>query len=273
MPPASHPATPTSVVVGAASGMGRAVAELFAGQSRLVLADRNAEAVAAVAAELPAGPDGAPVEALECDVTDPAAVGRVAAAAGPFRSLVVTAGLSPTMAPAARIYDVNLRGTALVLEHFAPLASTGSAAVCFASTAGHLMDCSPYWPVLDEPLSDRLLDRLREVGGDTVDDPAMAYMLSKAGVMRLVRRSAMAWGHRGARLVSVSPGIIDTPMGQQEMAAQAVMSDMVAATPLQRQGAAREVARVAHFLCSDDASFVSGCDLLVDGGWVGSAIG
>ena len=263
----------TAVVVGAASGMGRAVAELFAAAGparpgRLVLADRDGRALDRLADQLPGE-----VTSIPCDVTDRQAIDRLAQAAGEFRSLVITAGLSPTMGSAQRIYDVNLRGTALLLDAFLPLASPGSAAVCFASTAGHMMDVTQYLPALDEPLSDRLVDRLREIGGQPVDDPAMAYVLSKAGVRRLVRRASMAWGRRGARLVSVSPGIIDTPMGRQEMAAQEAMAEMVKTTPLQRQASAEEVARVAHFLCSDAASFVSGCDLLVDGGWIGSNLG
>jgi NAD(P)-dependent dehydrogenase (short-subunit alcohol dehydrogenase family) len=177
------------------------------------------------------------------------------------------------MAPGPRIYDVNLRGTAHVLDAFLEFAGPGSAAVCFASTAGHMMDVSQYAPALDEPLAAEFSDRLHAIGGDAVDDPAMAYVLSKAGVMRLVRKRAAAWGKRGARLVSISPGIIDTPMGRQEYESQPAMADMVATTPLQRQASAEEVARVAQFLCSDGASFVSATDVLVDGGYIGSNLG
>jgi NAD(P)-dependent dehydrogenase (short-subunit alcohol dehydrogenase family) len=237
----------------------------------LVLVDRDEKLVSQVVDEL--GGAAAYVEGITCDITDPVALAQLAATVGDFRSLVLTAGLSPTMAPAERIYQVNLRGTALVLEAFLPHASPGSAVVCFASTASHMGDVSTFYPALDEPLADDLYERLREIGGDVVSDTGMAYMLSKSGVRRLVRRAAGAWGERGARVVSISPGIIDTPMGRQEMAEQAAMAGMVRDTPLRRQGRAEEVARVAHFLCSDAASFVSGCDILVDGGYIGSAIG
>ena len=96
----------------------------------------------------------------------------------------------------------------------------------------------------------------------------MAYIVSKHGVRRYVRRAAAGWGARQARIVSVSPGIIDTPMGNQEAAAQPLMAGMVTQTPLPRVGAADEVAAVACFLASREASFVSGCDILVDGGFI-----
>lgn len=261
----------TAVVIGAGSGMGRAVAELFAGEDRLVLADRDEATVSQVAEVLTAR--GALVEAVTCDVTDAAAVRRLADVAGEFRALVHTAGLSPTMAPGRRIYEVNLQGTAHVLDAFLQFAGPTSAAVCFASTAGHMMDVTQYAPALDDPLADDFHERLHAIGGDLVDDPAMAYVLSKAGVMRLVRKRAAAWGERGARVVSISPGIIDTPMGRQEYESQPAMAQLVATTPLKRQASAEEVARVAQFLCSDGASFVSACDVLVDGGYIGSNIG
>jgi NAD(P)-dependent dehydrogenase (short-subunit alcohol dehydrogenase family) len=251
--------------------MGRATAELFADEDRLVLADRNEAALTEVASVLTAR--GAQVETAACDVTDAAAVRRLAELTGEFRALVLTAGLSPTMAPGRAIYEVNLQGTARVLDAFLEYAGPGSAAVCFASTAGHMMDVKQYAAALDDPLADDLLERLRAIGGDLVNDPAMAYVLSKAGVMRLVRHRAADWGKRGARLVSISPGIIDTPMGRQEYDAQAAMAQMVEETPLKRQATAEEVARVAQFLCSDGASFVSACDVLVDGGYIGSNVG
>jgi len=261
----------TAVVIGAGSGMGRAVAALFAEEDRLVLADRDAAAVSQLAEVLTAR--GAQVETVTCDVTDAAAVRRLAEVTGEFRALVHTAGLSPTMAPGRRIYEVNLQGTAYVLDAFLEFAGPGSAAVCFASTAGHMMDVSQYAPALDDPLAPDFFERLHAIGGDLVDDSAMAYVLSKAGVMRLVRKRAAAWGKRGARVVSISPGIIDTPMGRQEYESQRAMADMVQTTPLQRQASAEEVARVAQFLCSDGASFMSACDVLVDGGYIGSNVG
>ena len=98
----------------------------------------------------------------------------------------------------------------------------------------------------------------------------MAYSLAKYGVIRLCQREASAWGARGARIVSLSPGIIQTPMGQQEFDQQPMMATLVAQTPLKRMGQPEEIAAAAAFLLSADASFITGCDMLVDGGVTGA---
>jgi NAD(P)-dependent dehydrogenase (short-subunit alcohol dehydrogenase family) len=93
----------------------------------------------------------------------------------------------------------------------------------------------------------------------------LAYAWSKKGVQLEAAKAAVIWGPRGGRVVSLSPGLIDTPMGRLEFANQPTMKSMVENTPLGRQGRADELAAVAAFLLSDDASYVSGVDLLVDG--------
>jgi NAD(P)-dependent dehydrogenase (short-subunit alcohol dehydrogenase family) len=101
-----------------------------------------------------------------------------------------------------------------------------------------------------------------------VEDPGAAYGLAKRGVQRLVQRAAVAWGVRGGRINSVSPGMIDTPMGRQEFEQQPLMQVMLDMTPLGREGTADELADAVTFLLSDAATFVTGTDLLVDGGIV-----
>lgn len=250
-----------NVVLGAACGMGAAVARLLASRGPLVVADRDAEGVAGVAGDL-----GARVTAMRCDVTVPEDVEALREAVGRLGALVVTAGLSPSMAAGRRIFEVNLLGTERAVRAFEAAAGEGSVAVCFASVAGHMMPGSEAVDaVLDDPLSETFFDDLAGQGFDP-DSPQLAYALSKRGVRRLVQRHAAAWGARGARILSLSPGIIDTGMGRLEAENQPMMSQMVASSALGRMGRPGEVAAVAAFLASDAASFVTGTDVLVDGG-------
>jgi NAD(P)-dependent dehydrogenase (short-subunit alcohol dehydrogenase family) len=252
---------PRNVVIGAASGMGAAVARLLAPGGRLLLADRDADRLSGVAVDLDAD-----LTTMACDVTVQADVDALREATGRLGSLVVTAGLSPSMAGGRRIYEVNLRGLERVVQAFESAIGEGSAAVCFASTAGHLLPASDELDaILDDPLSETFFDDLAGRGFDP-DNPGLAYAASKRGVVRLVRRHAAAWGAKGARLLSLSPGIIDTGMGRLEAENQPVMAQMVESSALGRMGQPEEVAAVAAFLVSDAASFMTGTDVLVDGG-------
>lgn len=251
--------------------MGFACARRLVGPgSTLVLVDRD-DAVAEAARSLD---PRAGATAIVCDVTDAKAVRELAervAARGPLRRLVHAAGVSPTMGDWRRMFTVDLVGTALVVEAFRPLAEAGTAAVCFASMSAHLLAddaAHPLNAVVDEPLAPDLLDRLEATAPDVVTDAGGAYAWAKQGVVRLVEREAAAWGERGARICSVSPGIIDTPMGRQELEKQPAMTVMLDHTPAGRQGTAEDLAGVVAFLLSDQAAYVTGTDVRVDGGVV-----
>ncbi len=248
--------TTVAVVTGAARGMGRACVDAVRSQVDLVVAaDLDAPAV-----------DGA--VGVACDVSDPVAVAGLVErvrALGTFRSLLHVAGVSPTMADARRVFAVDLVGTELLLAAFEPLVEPGSAAVCFSSSSAYQI--APFVEpahdeLVDQPLAADFLDR----AATQFPDSGFAYAMAKRGVIRAAARAAVRWGTRGGRVNSVAPGIIDTQMGREEFEQQPIMREMLDRTPLRRLGEPTEVAQVAAFLVSDDASFVSGIDVLVDGG-------
>ena len=251
--------------------MGIACARRLGRVGPVLLADFDEGRLAAALGSLE--DEGIEIEGIRCDVsiaTDTRALADALRERGTLGALVHTAGLSPMMAPAQRIYEVNLVGTARITDAFLPLAESASVCVCIASMAGHSGEqtTSPEVDeILDTPLESDLIARLAAARPDLEPgNSGLAYQLSKWGVQRLVRRAARDWARRGARIVSLSPGIIDTPMGQFENERQPMMKEIAENTPLGRMGTADEIASVAAFLCSRDASYVTGVDWLVDGG-------
>lgn len=267
----SRPDWTLAVVIGA-GGLGTVVARRLGQRHRVLLADIDLARAAAVAQML--RDEGGDADCVQCDVTKPdsvAALAHTVTQRGGFQVLAHVAGLSPASAGFADIIRVNLTGPALVTRALRPLARTGGAAILISSLAAHTYTPSPaVEALLRNPDASDLADRLEAEFGAGERTGATGYFVSKYGLLSLCRREARAWGERGARIVSLSPGLIASPMGALEFEHSPAKRELYAQTPLAREGTMLEIADAVEFLASDRASFISGTDLLVDGGLAGT---
>ncbi|NKY56172.1 SDR family oxidoreductase [Nocardia flavorosea] len=262
--------TDVSVVVGV-GGMGRAVAARIGSGRHLFLADFDERLLTEAAAQFTE--QGFEVSTHQVDAGDPASVAELAAAAaatGPIRHLVHTAGVSPVKASTEAIVRVDLCGVAYVLDEFAPLMARGAAGVVIASMAGHLAQLTAEQETALAATPTAELAGLPFLNPEPALHPMLAYPIAKRGATIRVQAAAGAWGRSGARVNSISPGVISTAQGRDELAGEsgARMRQMIEQSATGRIGTAEDIAAAATYLLDPASSFVTGTDLLVDGGVV-----
>lgn len=260
------------VVIVGIGGMGQAIARRQGSGRTLLLADFNQDTLDRVSGALTG--DGYTVHTVQVNVAsaeDVRDLARRAAELGRVVQLVHTAGLSPAQASAEDVLQVDLLGVALILDAFGTVIAPGGAGVVIASMAGHMFP--PLTPEQEYALAHtpagELLS-LPHVSLESVTDSASAYGLAKQANHCRVKSASVAWGLRGARVNSISPGCISTPMGSLELESPIGegIRAIVAMSAARRLGTPDEIAAATAFLLGPDAGFITGTDLLVDGGAV-----
>ena len=261
------------VIIGV-GGMGVAMARRMGAGRVIMLGDVNVVQAESIAEELT--DDGHSVVTGHVDVTSRESVtefARLAVSSGRVTSVVHTAGLSPTQASAEVILAVDLLGVALTLEVFGDVIEPGGAGVVISSMAGHFQPPIPQdvEHLLANVPADELLG-LAACGPDAITSSESAYPFAKRANQLRVAAAASQWGRRDARINSISPGVIATAMGRRELDGPSgdSMRAMVHASGVRRLGTPDDIAAATEFLLSPAAGFITGADLLVDGGVVGA---
>ncbi len=262
-----------AVITGGAGGMGLATAHILGKDHHLILWYVSQPKLDAAVAEL--AQKGISCGALVCDITDQAAVAAladVAVAKGQLKAVIHTAGISPQMASPELIMRVNALGTVNIVEAFLRVAGEGFALVSTASMAAHVMPgiiipTRAYPLALSKPeaFMKKAL-RMPKLMPKQLYKAGLSYGISKNFVMWLSRHYSGKFGEKGARIVSVSPGSFDTEMGRLEE--KSGSAEMLKTAALKRFGKSEEIAEVLAFCASDKAGYLTGVDILCDGGVV-----
>ncbi|MCV7301790.1 SDR family oxidoreductase [Mycobacterium barrassiae] len=266
--------TRVSVITGGAGGMGQATAKVVGQDHTIVLCDVRQERLDAAAATLK--DLGVTVTAVNCDVTVPDAVTGLfdtALGLGTLASVIHTAGVSPSMGDADYVMRTNAIGTLNVNEVFYAAAPEGAAIVNVASMAAHLLP-DEFIPAMhfptaftDESAFMTAMLAACDIAGEEARS-GIAYAVSKSFVRWYASAQCERFNGRGLRVVSVSPGSIDTEMGRLEE--QAGAGAMVTDAAVPRWGKPEEMAALLAFCASDKAGYLTGTDILNDGGVVAS---
>ena len=258
------------VVLIGAGQIGQAIARRVGVGKHIVLADMRAEYANATAEIFrDAGYD---VSTATVDVSSREAVESLAATAaklGRVTGLIHAAGVSPSQASIETILKVDLYGTALVLEEFGKVIVKGGAGVVISSQSGHRLPALT--PEQNKALATTPVEELLGLpflAPGQVKDTLHAYQLSKRGNSLRVMAEAVRWGERGARINTISPGIIMTPLARDELTGPRAegYQRMITLSAAGRAGTPDEVGTVAALLMGPDGGFITGSDFLMDGG-------
>ncbi len=257
------------VVIGPGQ-IGQAIARRVGAGKHLILADKsqdNAEAAAEMLTNV-----GYEASVATVDVSSREAVRALietATGRGDVTGLIHAAGVSPTQASPATILKVDLYGTALVLQEFGNIIGRGGAGVVIASQSGHRLpplSVEQNRALATTPVAELLSLPFLQL--DQVTDPLHAYQIAKRGNSLRVMAEAVRWGKRGARVNTISPGIIVTPLAKDELSGPRGPGyrRMIEVSAAGRAGTPDEVATVAALLMGPDGGFITGSDFLMDGG-------
>lgn len=258
------------MILTGAGQIGMAIARRMGHGMKILIGDKkpeNAQTIAKIMKDA-----GFDTEAVEMDLSSRESIKKLIAKAqeyGEIAMLVNAAGVSPSQAPVEAILKVDLYGTAVLLEEVGKVIKEGGVGVTISSQSGHRMPALT--PEEDELLActptEELLD-LAVLQPENIRDTLHAYQLAKRCNEKRVMAESVKWGEKGARINSISPGIIVTPLAIDEFNGPRgdFYKNMFAKCPAGRPGTADEVANVAELLMSEKGSFITGADFLVDGG-------
>jgi len=263
--------TPTNVIVVIGAGsIGQAIARRVSAGKHILLADLRQENAGAAAKTLSEA--GFNVTTAKVDVSSRASVQALvekATSLGEVSGVIHAAGVSPSQASPETILKVDLYGTALVLEEVGNVIARGGAGVGIASQSGHRLpplSASQNAALAMTPVEELL--KLPMLQPDQVKDSLHAYQISKRGNSLRVMAEAVRWGKRGARINTISPGIIATPLAKDELTGPrgAGYRRMIDVSAAGRAGTPDEVGTVGALLMGSDGAFITGSDFLMDGG-------
>ena len=260
-----------SVLVGAGS-IGQAIIRRVSAGKHIVLADYSIDNANAAAKTLENA--GFECSVVKCDLgskDDILNLVKFATSKGNIKHLVNAAGVSPSQAPVEDILRVDLYGTSVLLEEFGKVISDGGSGVIISSQSGHRLPALPQEQ--NDALATSPVEKLLQLPFiKSIDDTLKAYQYSKRCNVLRVMYEATRWGRRGATVNSISPGIIITPLANDEF--HGPRKDgylkMIDGMPAHRAGTPDEVGDLAEFLMSSRGRFVSGADFLIDGGCTAS---